>query len=78
MYAEFIAEVEDMAPEIEGLNLSGLMREIAGKWTEFAVGLKNISEGEEPTGFDSAREIALDLFSMESAYCAKVLNQINI
>ena len=78
MYAEFIAETEAMAPEIEGLNLSGLMRDLAGKWTEFALCLKNISEGEEPTGFDSARAIALDLFSMESAYCAKVLNRINI
>jgi len=77
IYAEFIEETENLAPEIGELGLLKLMREIASTWSEFAAYLKAISEQERPEGFRGATEIADKLLKLESNYCNAVLKERN-
>lgn len=71
MYAEFLDEMEALTPEIKPLQLANLMKDIAAAWSEFAYCLKEISEQDEPNGFDKAARIAGKLYELEKEYCIK-------
>ena len=72
-YAEFLSEAACYDPRIEKLDLVRRMEEIAASWTAFAEMLLQISDLEEPSGFDEAAKIFGKLTGREESFFTDVL-----
>jgi len=68
MYAEFLDEAAVFAPDVATLGLAGQMRSIAAAWTDLAYYLREVSEYEQPRGFDKAAEMLHKISRQERDY----------
>lgn len=58
LYADFLAEAQELVPMVKSLGLAALMREKAEAWTSLALAFKEISEMEAPDFSSAQKELA--------------------
>ncbi len=72
-YAEFLKEAESYDPRIEKLKLTRRMTEIAAGWTALAEMLMQISDLQQPSGFDEAAKIFGKIADEEESFFSDVI-----
>ena len=72
-YSQFLDEVAQYCPEIKKAALPAIMKSSADAWTEFAYQLKEISEQDEPTGFEKTIPTLTRIDKLERRFCQKAV-----
>ncbi len=68
MYADFLDQVQLYCADIARLALAPRMREVAAAWTKLASCLRDVSENDEPRGFDEAARYMQTVHERERDY----------
>ncbi len=77
LYARFLEELAGLDPAFEKTAPAGEMYEIAGQWTALSEALKEISEQEEPRGFDETSAMLEKIKHREERFFQRVLQELS-
>ncbi|MBM3127165.1 MAG: DUF4872 domain-containing protein [Chloroflexi bacterium] len=76
MYAAYLREAENLAPELRGAELPKPMLEIAELWTAFALALKRASDEKDRAHLSAAGNALRDLATREENFWRRVIELV--
>lgn len=76
LYSHFLEEIRGLDPKLSELAPAEDMQKIAAAWTELALRLKELSEGEAPTGLAEAAGMLASILAREEKFFGRVIDKL--